>query len=83
MSDWGGRDALRADASVELAAEERRYQSNLKAAQTQMAHELTCEPCRIYAAPVPGKARTGKPCIIGMRFWSVPVGESGQRSWEP
>ncbi len=83
MSDWGGRDALRADASVELGAEERRYQSNLKAAQTQMAHELTCEACRIYATPVPGKGRTGRPCVVGMRFWSVPAGESGWRTWEP
>jgi hypothetical protein len=83
VSDWGGRDALPPNASPEILEEERIYQANLKAAQVQMAHELTCEPCRIYAAPVPGKARTGKPCIVGMRFWSVPVGESGQRTWEP
>ena len=82
MSDSGGRDALPENASPKILEEERIYQANLKAAQVQMAHEITCPDCATYAAPSPGKPRMGRPCVIGMRYWSVPAGESG-RKWEP
>ncbi len=69
--------------ATEVDAWERGYERQFAAARAQLEHERTgCPQCAIYASPAPGKTRAGQPCVIGMRYWSVPAGERGP-SWEP